>query len=220
MAMADAGLAIFDLDGTLADTRADLASAVNRTRHALGLRAVPQARVVAAVGNGLANLLERIIPERRDVPAAEKRAIWMREYAAHWLDETVVYPGIPEALRALRRRHWRLAVLSNKPDEATKAIVRGLGLEKFFAVVQGGAPAIPLKPDPATVEFIIRASGYDGRRTNIWMVGDNYTDLEAARNAGIMSCFCRFGFGHPRAEIPTAIVESPEELLENIATGW
>ena len=130
MAMADAGLAIFDLDGTLADTRADLASAVNRTRHALGLRAVPQARVVAAVGNGLANLLERIIPERRDVPAAEKRAIWMREYAAHWLDETVVYPGIPEALRALRRRHWRLAVLSNKPDEATKAIVRGLGLEE------------------------------------------------------------------------------------------
>ena len=97
--MADAGLAIFDLDGTLADTRADLASAVNRTRHALGLRAVPQARVVASVGNGLANLLERIIPERRDVPAAEKRAIWMREYAAHWLDETVVYPGIPEALR-------------------------------------------------------------------------------------------------------------------------
>ena len=218
--MADAGLAIFDLDGTLADTRADLASAVNRTRHALGLRAVPQARVVASVGNGLATLLERIIPERRDVPAAEKRAIWMREYAAHWLDETVVYPGIPEALRALRRRHWRLAVLSNKPDEATKAIVRGLGLEKFFSVVQGGAPAIPLKPDPAAVEFIIRASGYDGRRTSIWMVGDNYTDLEAARNAGIMSCFCRFGFGHPRAEIPTAIVESPDELLENIATGW
>ncbi len=218
--MADAGLAIFDLDGTLADTRADLASAVNRTRHALGLRAVPQARVVAAVGNGLANLLERIIPERRDVPAAEKRAIWMREYAAHWLDETIAYPGIPEALRALRRRHWRLAVLSNKPDEATKAIVSGLGLEQFFAAVQGGAPAIPLKPDPAAIEFVVRASGYDGPRTRIWMVGDNYTDLEAARNAGIMSCFCRFGFGHPRAEIPTAVVESPDALLENIAEGW
>ncbi len=218
--MADAGLAIFDLDGTLADTRADLASAVNRTRHALGLRAVPQARVVAAVGNGLANLLERIIPERRDVPATEKRAIWMHEYAAHWLDETIAYPGIPEALRALRRRHWRLAVLSNKPDEATKAIVRGLGLEKFFTIVQGGEPAIPLKPDPASIDFIVQASGYDGPRTRIWMVGDNYTDLEAARNAGIMSCFCRFGFGHPRAEIPTAIVESPDELLENIAEGW
>ena len=218
--MADTGLAIFDLDGTLADTRADLASAVNRTRRALGLRAVPQARVVEAVGNGLSNLLERIIPERRDVPAAEKRAIWMREYAAHWLDETVVYPGMVEALLALRRRHWRLAVLSNKPDEATKAIVRGLGLEKFFSLVQGGAPDLPLKPAPAAVEFAIRASGYDGRRTRIWMVGDNYTDLEAARNAGIMSCFCRFGFGHPRAEIPTTTIDSPKELLENLAPGW
>ena len=98
--------------------------------------------------------------------------------------------------------------------------MRGLGLEKLFSVVQGGAPDIPLKPDPAAVEFIIRASGYDGRRTGIWMIGDNYTDLEAARNAGIMSCFCRFGFGHPRNEIPTAIVESPDELLENIAAGW
>ena len=218
--MADAGLAIFDLDGTLADTRADLASAVNRTRRALGLRAVPQARVVASVGNGLASLLERIIPERRDIPAAEKRAIWMREYSAHWLDETVLYPGIAEALGALRRRRWRLAVLSNKPDEATKAIVRGLGLEKFFAAVQGGAPGLPLKPDPAAVEFVIRASGYEGRRTRIWIVGDNYTDLEAARNAGVMSCFCRFGFGHPRAEIPTATIDTPEELLENLAPGW
>ena len=218
--MADPGLAIFDLDGTLADTRADLVSAVNRTRRILGLKAVPQPRVVEAVGNGLSKLIERSNPERRDVPDDEKRAIWMREYAAHWLDETVVYPGIPEALRALRRRHWRLAVLSNKPDEATRAIVRGLGLEKFFSIVQGGAPDIPLKPDPAAVEFVIRASGYDGRRTRIWVVGDNYTDLEAARNAGVMSCFCRFGFGHPRNEIPTAIVESPGELLENLAPAW
>ena len=144
----------------------------------------------------------------------------MREYAAHWLDETVVYPGIPETLRALRRRRWRLAVLSNKPDEATKAIVRGLGLEKFFSLVQGGTPELPLKPDPAAVEFVLRASGYDGRRTSVWVVGDNYTDLEAARNAGVRSCFCRFGFGHPRSEIATAIVDSAEELLENIVSGW
>ena len=73
--MADAGLAIFDLDGTLADTRADLASAVNRTRRVLGLKTVPQPRVVEAVGNGLSKLIERIIPERRDVSDDEKRAI-------------------------------------------------------------------------------------------------------------------------------------------------
>ncbi len=216
--MTDTGLAIFDLDGTLADTRADLVTAVNRTRRALGLKTLPPPSVVEAVGNGLANLLEHTIPERRDVPVAEKRAIWMREYAAHWLDKTVAYPGIPEALLALRRRSWRLAVLSNKPDEATKAIVAGLGLSKRFSLVQGGAPGLPLKPAPAAVEFVIRASGYTGRRTDIWMVGDNYTDLEAARNVGVRSCFCRFGFGHPRAEIATVTVESADELLENLTS--
>ncbi len=215
--MSDRGLAIFDLDGTLADTRADLATAVTRTRRALGLRALSIPRVTAAVGNGLSSLLERTVFERRDIPASEKRAIWMREYAAHWLDKTAVYPGIPEALLALRRRGWRLAVLSNKPDEATKAIVAGLGLAKRFSLIQGSAPGLPLKPDPAAVEFVLQASGYDGRRSAVWMVGDNYTDLEAARNAGVCSCFCRFGFGHPRTEIATAIIDSADELLENLA---
>ena len=212
--MADRGLAIFDLDGTLADTRADLASAVNRTRLALGLPAVPLARVVDSVGNGLSKLLERIIPERDDVPAAEKRALWMREYAAHWLDETALYPGIAEALRDLCRRGWRLAVLSNKPDEATQAVVAGLGIAGWFGVVQGGTPGIPLKPDPASVEAVVRASGYDGPRSRIWVVGDNYTDLAAARNAGVKSCFCRFGFGRAGDEIPSATAGSAWELPE------
>ena len=210
--MADAGLAIFDLDGTLADTRADIATAVNLTRLALGLAAVPQARVVESVGNGLAVLMERIIPERPDVPAAEKRAIWMREYAAHWLDETALYPGVAEALRELRRRGWRLAVLSNKPDAATRAIVAGLGIAGAFSAVQGGTPSVPLKPDPAAVEFVVKASGYDGPRSRIWVVGDNYTDLAAARNAGVKSCFCTFGFGHARDETPTAVAAGAGEL--------
>lgn len=215
--MADKGLAIFDLDGTLADTRADLASAVNRTRRVLGLKTISQESVVEAVGNGLVKLLERAIPERRDVPIAEKKAIWMREYTGHWLDRTKAYPGIDRVLCSLKSHGWNLAVLSNKPDVATKAIVEGLGFAKAFTVIQGGAPNIPLKPDPASVDFIIRESGYDGRRSAIWMIGDNYTDLEVARNAGIMSCFCKFGFGHPMSEIPTVVAETADEILVNIS---
>lgn len=215
--MADTGLVIFDLDGTLADTRADLVSAVNRTRKALGLKPTIFEKVVEAVGNGAVKLLERTIPERRDVHPAEKLAIWRREYAAHLLDETKAYEGIDKVLRTLKRRKWRLTVLSNKPDEATKTIVSGLGWDRIFSFVQGGSAGVPLKPDPAAVEFVIRESGYDGRRSCIWVVGDNYTDLEAARNAGVMSCFCRFGFGHPRNEIPTAIALTPSEILEALS---
>ena len=82
------------------------------------------------------------------------------------------------------------------------------------------AAGLPLKPDPASVAYVVQASGYNGPRTRIWIVGDNYTDLEAARAAGARSCFCRFGFGHPHAEIPTATADSAEELLENIVGAW
>jgi phosphoglycolate phosphatase len=212
----DAGLAIFDLDGTLADTRADIAAAVNATRRALGLKAIPLQRVVDAVGDGMAKLLERTIPERSDVPAAEKRAIWTREYSARWLDETIAYPGIPTLLRRLKRLSWRMVVLTNKPDDAAKAVVGGLGLAKYFSLIRGFVPDLPMKPSPEAVRLIVRDSGYNGPRSRVWMVGDNHTDICAARLAGVASCFCAFGFGHLMGEIPTVTVEKPAEILGNL----
>ena len=213
-------LALFDLDGTLADTRADIARAVNLTRRALGLWPLAQETVVGAVGNGLSALLERTIPDWVKTPREEQPEIWMREYSRHWLDDTRVYPGVAEALVRLKNGGWVLAVLSNKPQEATRAIVRGLCLGDYFASVMGGTSGGPLKPDPRAV---FRAIGmaemskwyhHFDRKEDIWMVGDHYTDIAAARAAGIKSCFCRYGFGQLRDETPTTEVDSPAGLFD------
>ena len=197
----DKGLAIFDLDGTLLDTRADLAAALNRTRKRLGLAPVPQETVVRAVGNGVRRLIERTIPETESaLPLEEKVAIQSEEYMNGLFDATIPYPGVDETLRALKAAGWKLAVLSNKPDLATKSLMEHFGWNVLFDVVQGGAPSIPLKPDPASVDFIIRATGYQGPRGNVWMIGDNYTDLEAGRRAGVKRCFCRYGIGRANGE--------------------
>lgn len=212
----DAGLAIFDLDGTLADTRADLAAAVNATRRALGLKAIPLQRVVDAVGDGVVRLLERTIPERPDVPPSEKRDIWAHHYSAHLLDETLAYHGIPTLLARLKRLSWRMVVLTNKIDDAAKSVLDGLGLGRYFSIVRGFIPDLPMKPSPEAIRLIVRDSGYNGPRSRIWMIGDNHTDICAARLAGVASCFCRYGFGHLKGEIPTAIVEKPSEILGNL----
>ena len=197
----DKGLAIFDLDGTLLDTRADLAAALNRTRKRLGLAPVSQETVVRAVGNGVRRLIERTIPEEESpLPLEEKIAIQSEEYMDGLFDATIPYPGVDETLRALKAAGWKLAVLSNKPDPATKSLMAHFGWDALFDVVQGGAPSIPLKPDPASVDFIIRATGYRGPRERVWMVGDNYTDLEAGRRAGTRRCFCRYGIGKSNGE--------------------
>lgn len=214
--MKEQGLIIFDLDGTLADTRADLASAVNRTRVRLGLEPVSFDFVVESVGNGVMKLLERTIPELPEMALADKKTIWMEEYMAHLLDQTKLYPGVMDTLEKLSAAGWNLAVLSNKPDVATKKIIDGLGIARFFSLIQGGSPDIPLKPDPAAVEFAIRKSGYIGERSSVWMVGDNYTDLESARRAGIKSCFCEFGFGHAKLEVPTVSVKMMHDFTNSI----
>ena len=201
-------LAIFDLDGTLLDTRADLAAALNRTRRRLGLAPIPRETVVRAVGNGVRRLIERTIPEEEcPLPLEEKVAIQGEEYGKGLVDETVPYPGVEETLRSLRAAGWRLAVLSNKPDEATRRLMVHFGWDRLLDVIQGGAPTVPLKPDPAAIDHVLRAAGHDGPRQAVWMVGDNYTDLEAGRRAGVKRCFCRYGFGSPRGETADFIAD-------------
>lgn len=195
------GLAIFDLDGTLLDTRADLAAALNRTRGRLGLAPLPAEAVVRAVGDGVRRLVERTIPFRESpLPLDEKVAIQSEEYMRGLHDATAPYPGVDETLRALKAAGWKLAVLSNKPDPAARLLMERFGWDALLDAVLGMTPSRPLKPDPAAVGMTIMAAGYDGPRETVWMVGDNHTDLEAGRRAGVMRCFCRYGFGTPGGE--------------------
>ena len=203
--------ALFDLDGTLIDSRADIALAVNLTRRDFGLAPLPEATVVAAIGEGVRSLLARTIPERADIPdalLARQRA----HYSEHLLDSTILYPGMAAVLRTLKAHGWKFGVVTNKPALFVRPILGGLGVLDVFGAVVGGGDCPHLKPDPEPLRLAAAQMGAVLDAAD-WMVGDHFTDLDAAARAGIRSCFCRFGFGEQRASPFTVAVDTPGALL-------
>ena len=200
---------IFDLDGTLIDSRADLALAVNLTREELGLAPIPQAQVVGYVGEGVRRLLSRAIPEQ---PEQLERALAInhRHYRAHLLDQTRLYPGVGEALAQFRERGTPLMVVTNKPRAFTDLILDGLGIAGLMTAVVGGGDCPGLKPDPAPLRMALERGGCG--TAGSWIAGDHFTDLEAGRRAGMKRCFCRYGFGDPAGESWELAVDELTEL--------
>jgi len=206
------GLILFDLDGTLIDSRADLAAAINRTRLEFGVTAVAEERIAACVGEGLRNLVTRAIPELAADQVDNAVAAARRHYGAHLLDATTLYPGVRETLEQVHRAGYRLGVLSNKPHEFTVEILERLGLAPLFTVVMGGAAGRRMKPHPEAVLEALRQSGCAA--ADSWVVGDHFTDLEAGRRAGVKRAFCAFGFGDARQEGNDLVIQALPELAD------
>lgn len=204
----------FDLDGTLIDSRADLATAVNLTRADFHLPPLSQEAVAGFVGEGLRKLLERSIPEKLDI-MDELLAHARTHYRAHWLDQTTLYPGTAEVLRELKARGWKRAVVTNKPSEYVQPILAGLGVADWFDALVGGGDTKRLKPDPEPVHLAAKRMGISYLRGS-WMVGDHFTDLAVGRNAGLLCCFCRFGFGDARDEKYDLAIDSFAELVDGM----
>jgi len=203
---------LFDLDGTLIDSREDLAAAVNAGRGKFGLPPLSVETVTGYVGDGMARLVERSFAEIVDeVPLHVLVAAVESAYVRCALERTVPYPGVPDVLTELRAGGVRLAVVSNKPEVFCLQIVNGLGLDKWIEVVIGGDTVGATKPDPAPVVEALRRLNAAAR--NAWLVGDNWTDLEAARAAGVRSCFCCWGFGKRRGRTADAEAKRPSDLL-------
>ncbi len=205
---------LFDLDGTLVDSRQDLALAVNLTRRDLGLPELDPARVTGFVGDGVRKLLTRALPECPD-RLEEALALNAGHYGRHLLDTTRLYPGAAAALDALRSLGFALAVVTNKPRAFTLPILEGLGiLDRFTCCVAGGdAPA--LKPDPRPLAQALEGCG--ATADGSWMAGDHHTDLEAGRRAGLRRCLCRYGFGQPGDETWDLAVDDLEGLPQALA---
>ncbi len=199
--------AFFDLDGTLIDSRADLAASVNLTRAAYSLPPLPQSQIVAAVGEGMTNLLTRTCPElagKIDAALPVMRA----HYAANLTGATTLYPGVEPMLRALRANGFTLAVVSNKPAPFIAPILRRFGLLEAFSAIVGGGDTPLLKPDPAPL--LLAAQRMRAPLTPAdWVIGDHHTDLAMARSLGLKSCFCTYGFGDARGETANAAAASP-----------
>ncbi len=185
-------LLIFDLDGTLAETREDLTTGINQMRAHYNLSPLETDVVIGYVGNGVRKLVECSL-EGADVDLDEAVALNKKCYAEHMFDETRLYPGVEEGLMMLSGH--ALAVLSNKPGDPTRAILKHLGVGDLFFRMLGGGDLLNLKPAPDGIEALRVESGISAENT--WMIGDHHTDLEVAYNAGVKSGFVTYGIGHP-----------------------
>ena len=190
---------VFDLDGTLVDSRPDLAAAVNATRERLGLPPLPLAAITAMVGEGARLLVRRALPETIAGEAFETAlALFLDLYLERCLDGTTVYPGIPEALAELAVDH-RLAVLTNKPERHSLEVLAGLGLLARFEVVIGGDTLPTRKPDPAGL--LALGSRWGLAPGDLVLVGDSAVDAATARAAGSRLVLVEWGF----AEVATLL---------------
>ena len=189
--------AFFDLDGTLLDTLDDIGGACNRMLAAHGFPQHALPAYATMVGNGFPRTVERALPPtvyaalspaEREALTAEARA----QYAAHLHDHTAPYAGMPEALAVLAERGLTLAVLSNKPDAWTVALIRRFFPEIPFALIRGARPDAPLKPDPQAPRAMLAELGLAAGRCAY--VGDSDVDMLTARHAGMVPVGAAWGF--------------------------
>lgn len=199
-------LLIFDLDGTLIDSRLDLVHATNNTRAHFGRGPLPYEQIFSFVGNGAPMLVKRAMgPGASDEEVAQALEFFLDYYRHHALDHTVVYPQVGGALQRMRRAGVTLAVLTNKPVKISHRIMEGLGLSSLFFRIYGGNSFDYKKPHPVGVETLREESGIAA--TDTWMVGDSYVDVQTARNAGVGSCGVSWGFQ------PETFREFPPDVL-------
>ena len=204
---------IFDLDGTLIDSKLDLALSVNATRARFGLGPLPEERVFSYVGEGAPLLVRRALDHSEDDALVQQALeFFLGYYREHMLDNTVAYPGVPEALAEFAAAGLALTVLTNKPERFSRDILRGLGLADYFKLLYGGNSLERKKPDPIGVETILRETG--AGKAQALLVGDSKVDVQTARNAGICACGVTYGLGSDQLheEPPDLLVDSLTEL--------
>ena len=197
-------LVIFDLDGTLLNTIADLGNAANHTLEALGLPQHNLDEYRLMVGNGMRKLIMRALPDEKaaDDAFVDSTLASFLEYYAENIDiYTRPYPGIPELIKALSTDGYKLAVASNKIQAGAEKLIAKFFPDIDFVAVMGNSPQYPLKPDAALVEYIMDKAGTD--RAHTIMVGDSGTDIQTAINAGIPVIAVSWGF-RPRNELTSA----------------
>ena len=185
-------LIAFDLDGTLIDSRRDLAEAANDLVVELGGNTLPEEDIARMVGEGASMLVRRALSAARVEEPADAVARFLEFYDRRLLKHTRPYPGIVDVVRQAKE-HGRVAVLTNKPKRPTEQILDGLGLLKLFDDVVGGDGPLPRKPDPAALLALMDAAGADA--TTTLMIGDSPIDYQTAVNAAVSGCIVAFGFG-------------------------
>src|SRR6266567_873079 len=211
-------LVIFDLDGTLIDSRLDLVHSVNAALRHIGRPALPDDVIASYVGDGAPILIQRALGGEAVNEGLIRKGLgfFLAYYREHKLDHTTVYPGIPEALAAIQSSTngtpRKMAVLSNKPVNPSRAIIQALGLGQFFSQVYGVNSFTSKKPDPEGALKLLEESGVRPEQAAI--VGDSHVDVRTGRNAGLWTIGVTYGFATHTLENepPDVLVDEALEL--------
>ncbi len=209
---------VFDLDGTLIDSKLDLALSIDATLKHMGRASLPHDLIYSFVGNGAAVLVRKALGNSvTEAEADEGHRFFLAYYRDHMLDNTVTYPGVREALEALGRHP--MAVLTNKPVRFSERILEGLGIASYFRCVYGGNSFETKKPDPEGMNVILRTFGLAPRQA--MLVGDSDVDVRTARNAGTWVCGVSYGLGFEsmRTHPPDLMLDSMSELPAHLNGG-
>lgn len=214
-------LIVFDLDGTLIDSRLDLANSTNEMLATYGVRPLPVDDVVAMVGEGAKVLVERAIDATGITPAVpEALARFRAIYDRRLIETTRPYDGIDDVLAAAAPRAT-LAVLTNKPLAPAERLIDAFGWTSRFRWVVGGDSPFPRKPDPSALQYLVQQADVAPAAT--LFVGDSRIDYETARNAGVRLCMVEYGFGWMRDQLAFSdsdiVVATPADLARAIGAA-
>jgi phosphoglycolate phosphatase len=201
---------IFDLDGTLIDSVADLANSVNHTLAKIGLPVHTTEEIRSYVGDGVQKLIKRSLGQTHLDKFDDAFAIFMEHYGSHCTDNTFLYQGVDETLPELAQ-NYLLAVLTNKSVKFSLNILQALEVETYFNQVLGGDSFSTKKPDPEGIFYLADKWSIDPVNEMV-MVGDHATDIEVGRRAGCKTVFIEGGIGEKRGLIPDLVIHSITEL--------
>jgi phosphoglycolate phosphatase len=202
---------IFDLDGTLIDSKSDLALSVNATLVHMGRAPLRDEVIFSYVGQGAQRLIEQALgPGAATEENRQGLEYFLAYYRAHMLDHTVTYPGVREGLAALEE--MPMAVLTNKPVRFSERIIEGLGLARYFRFIYGGNSFDSKKPHPTGMEVLF--TDFSASPTQAMLVGDSIIDVQTARNAGSWACCVTYGLGRDQLGDcpPDLLIDSLTEL--------
>src|ERR1700720_544725 len=194
---------IFDLDGTLIDSKLDLIHSVNAMLGEMKRAQLPAETISGYIGHGAPQLVARALgATATEEDLRHGLQFFLGYYEEHKMDNTCAYPGVPETLAQLN--HVPMAVLTNKPERISVRILNSLGLARYFRVIYGGNSFEPKKPDPFGANKILQEFGMTAR--DALLVGDSEVDVQTARNTGTRAATVNYGFGvHDRVAHPADI---------------
>lgn len=213
-------LVIFDLDGTLIDSRLDLVHSVNAALRHIQRPELPEDVIASYVGDGAPILIQRALGGEAVDEALVRKGLefFLSYYREHKLDHTTVYPGVQEVLASIQNSGngmpRKLAVLTNKPVNPSRAIVEALGMGPYFSQVYGGNSFATKKPEPEGALKLLSEAGVQPEQAAI--VGDSHVDIRTGRNAGLWTVAVTYGFAPQTLEVetPDVVVDHPGELAD------